>query len=40
MEAVKEWQKLCAKVLKIIKCKPLKGEKLKEMEEYLDGRNH
>ena len=31
---------MCKSIENYKKCKPLKGEKLKEMEEYLDGRNH
>lgn len=31
---------MCKSIENYKKCKPLKGEKLKEMEEYLYGRNH
>ena len=31
---------MCKSIENYKKCKPLKGEKLEEMEEYLDGRNH
>ena len=35
LEVVRVWQKLCKNIENYKKCKPLRGEKLKEMEEYL-----